>query len=70
MLDSVEAKKLLANCHYNWFEFMERLENQHQKDVFPVSKYFEKISNLGFSEKELYLLKQSYTASCVAAKIS
>ena len=63
MLDSGEAKKLLANCHYNWFEFMER----RIRRTFSLSKYlFEKISNLGFSEKDLYFPKQSYTASCVA----
>ena len=60
-----DLHKLLEYSSYNWFEFLENLQNQLQKDVSCVSKpLFDSLSKC-LSKEEMQLTSQSYSAFCV-----
>ena len=60
-------KTLLHRCDWNWFEFIECLQSQKQKDVSSMSaELFESVSKYDLDEKEMSLLNHSYLAFCAA----
>jgi len=60
-------KTLLRRCDLNWFEFVECLQNEKQKDVSSMSaELFESVAQCGLDEREMGLLKVSYLAFSAA----
>lgn len=62
-----DLKTLLRRCDLNWFEFVECLQNEKQKDVSSMSaELFESVAQCGLDEREMGLLKVSYLAFSAA----
>lgn len=52
---------LLQECHFNWFELVNQLEEREEHlDCLPA--FYDSISNDNFTEKELELIQQPYLA--------
>ena len=62
-----DLKTSLRKCDLNWFEFIEHLQSDQQKDVSLMSaELFESVSKCGLDEREIHLVNHSYHAFCAA----
>ena len=65
--DSVDMKLLLDQCKYNWFEVVERLQCQLQRDVATDAEMlFNEVLKFELDGDTLHLVKQSHLAYLAA----
>ncbi len=64
-MDPDVLRRILVQSRYNWFEFVEQVEDQLHRDISnEAESVFLEVSKLKIVEKEMCLLKQSYLAYC------
>ena len=69
MPDDASLAAILCDSHYNWFEFVERVEEDSGSDLAipsTLEKFFLQTPFLEFSQRELELIVQSHRAFTAA----